>query len=262
LYGGQFQINTDMFLDAEFSVLYTKTPYINIVHFPQDTDIFRYTVNGIHIFDSDSIITPIIKVGIGFEEVDINAAGNRDSVFVDAGLGVQVLLSDSISLKAETVYMLKYNDNRKDNNIAFLAGITYSFGAKSQERDRIVKLLKSIDEHYTDQSFEATNTEDYQEEYDKSENSIVQAIEDTNTDDYQEKYTEDDNINFPIVQATKDAETTDDYQEEKGNDKIINSVEEPVSTPTYNIPNHKDYIQVVNTHVKFKNLYFCSSSCI
>lgn len=128
LIGAEFQYNgCDSGFSPELSVLYTDADYDNVAG-ANSTDIYRIAVNGVKEFDKIGPFTPLAKAGLGYETIDKHYAGNKDSVFVDAGVGAKLPLMDHLALKLEAVYMLKNNDNRWDNNLALLAGLTFAFG--------------------------------------------------------------------------------------------------------------------------------------
>ncbi|MDO9266934.1 MAG: OmpA family protein [Sulfurimonas sp.] len=130
LVGAEFQYNDcNTFFKPEFSVLYTDADYKNSAI---DTDIYRLAINGVHEYDAIGMFTPLSKIGVGYETIDKHLAQNKDSVFVDAGVGAKIPFTDAIALKLEAVYMLKNNDNRWDSNLALLAGINFAFGPKAQ----------------------------------------------------------------------------------------------------------------------------------
>jgi len=149
LVGAEFQLNTDTFLVPEFSVLYTDTDYEDLFLNPS-TEIFRFAINGVHEFDEIGMFTPLAKVGIGYETIDRHLAENTDSLFVDAGVGMKMPITDALSLKTEAVYMLKHNHDRFDSNLALLAGINYAFGSTTPRKidgdDDNDGVLNSIDE--------------------------------------------------------------------------------------------------------------------
>lgn len=129
LMGVELQYNTDTFIKPELSILYTDADYENS---SESTDIFRVALNGVYEFDKVGSITPLAKLGLGYETIDKHYAENTDSLFADAGVGAKIPFTDAIALKLEAVYMLKNNNNRWDNNLAVLAGINFAFGEKTQ----------------------------------------------------------------------------------------------------------------------------------
>lgn len=132
LVGAEFQYNgCDALLKPELSILYSDTDYENST---VSTDIYRIALNGVHEYDQIGTITPLTKIGVGYETIDRHLFENKDSIFFDLGVGAKIPFTDNIALKLEAVYMLKNNDNRWDNNLAMLAGINFAFGPKAQER--------------------------------------------------------------------------------------------------------------------------------
>lgn len=129
LVGAELQYNTETYLKPELSLLYTNADYDNS---SASTNIYRIAINGVHEFDSIGIFTPLAKIGAGYETLNNHLSDNRDSVFVNAGVGAKVPLTSNIALKLEAVYMLKDNSNRWDNNLALLAGINFAFGGTTK----------------------------------------------------------------------------------------------------------------------------------
>ncbi|TKI68594.1 OmpA family protein [Sulfurimonas crateris] len=132
LMGAELQYNDfDYLLKPELSLLYSHD--IDYENSSLSTDIYRIALNGVYEYKTESFIKPLAKIGVGYETLNEHFAENKDSVFLNAGVGAKIPIVESISLKLEAVYMLKNNDNRWDNNLALLAGINYSFGPKIQE---------------------------------------------------------------------------------------------------------------------------------
>ncbi len=129
--GAEFQFNNvDFFLKPEISILYS--PGVDYKSGSGDTSITRLMVNGVHEYDMVGDIIPFTKAGVGFEYMGDKKSDNENSCFVDAGAGLKFPLTDTLALKTEVIYMLKRNDNRWDNNLAGLVGLTYSFGKQAE----------------------------------------------------------------------------------------------------------------------------------
>ncbi len=131
LYGAELQYNGfDSLLKPELSVLYTDADYENSLG---STDIYRIALNGVYEYDAMGMIKPLAKIGVGYETIDKHLADNKDSMFLNAGVGAKIPFTDAVALKLEAVYMLKNNHARMDSNLALLAGINFAFGPKAQE---------------------------------------------------------------------------------------------------------------------------------
>ncbi len=117
-------------LKPELSVLYTNAEYEDT---DTSTNIYRIALNGVYEYEKLGFMTPLAKIGFGYETLNTHLVENEDSPFVDVGVGAKVPFTESIALKLEAVYMLKNNDNRWDNNLALLAGINIAFGASEQK---------------------------------------------------------------------------------------------------------------------------------
>lgn len=133
VYSGELQYNGFFFpIKPEISFSYGLAEYQdNFLNFVDnaDTSVMRLSLNGVYDFHQLDILVPLIKVGVGYETMGSAYGGNNDgSSFVDAGLGVKVSLTKSISLKLESIYMIKYNAARYDSNIIVLGGLNFSFG--------------------------------------------------------------------------------------------------------------------------------------
>jgi len=132
-YGVELQYNGfDFPIKPELSLTSGKADYDSGINANKDTRVCRGALNGVYEFDKVGIVTPLAKAGVGYERMSDTYNENTNSAFVDAGVGAKIAFTDWIALKLETVYMLKYNDNRYDNNLAILAGLNFAFGAKSQ----------------------------------------------------------------------------------------------------------------------------------
>ncbi len=130
--GGEFQFNNlEWGLKPEVSLLYS--PGVDYEPTGGDTDFYRVMLNGVHEYEQSNAVTPFVKVGVGYEYMSDRYYENENSCFVDAGGGVKYALSDSMALKLEALYMLKRNDNRWDNNLAALVGLTFKFGASEEQ---------------------------------------------------------------------------------------------------------------------------------
>ncbi|PHQ66009.1 MAG: cell envelope biogenesis protein OmpA [Sulfurimonas sp.] len=134
-FGAELQYNGfDSVIKPELSILYSKADY-SVGN--ADTDVYRFALNGVYEYDKVGSIIPLAKAGIGYEKMSdayTSTTGNEsDCGFIDAGIGAKIPFNDMIALKLEAVYMLKYNDNRYDSNLAVLAGLNIAFGPKSQK---------------------------------------------------------------------------------------------------------------------------------
>jgi len=140
IYGAEFQYNDFGALKPELSIIYGSADYNAPTHLNnKDTDVWRFGLNGVYEFGAINNFTPFVKAGIGYENFSDNYdSGNHNSVYVDAGAGAKYPLASNIDLKVEAIYMNKNNDNRLDSNLELLAGITFKFGAKTQEVAKVV----------------------------------------------------------------------------------------------------------------------------
>ncbi|EDZ63206.1 protein containing OmpA/MotB C-terminal domain [Sulfurimonas gotlandica GD1] len=138
-FGAEIQYNgLNSIIKPELSVLYSKANYsTNTLPSNADTDVWRVALNGVYEYKKIGSVIPLAKAGIGYETMDggsyTGQTGNADSVFLDTGVGAKIPFNDMIALKLEALYMLKYNDNRYDNNLAVLAGLNIAFGEKAQK---------------------------------------------------------------------------------------------------------------------------------
>ena len=135
-FGGELQYNGfDFLIKPEISLFYAKADY-NIAAPSSDTDVLRVALNGVYEFDETASVIPFAKAGLGYENMGDaykGQTGNTNSAYLDAGFGAKIPFTEQLALKLEAIYMLKDNDGTTDNNLAVLAGLTYSFGAKAQK---------------------------------------------------------------------------------------------------------------------------------
>ncbi|MEJ2500350.1 MAG: OmpA family protein [Campylobacterales bacterium] len=125
--GGEFQFNNvSEMIKPEIAVF--VSPQTDYRDSTKETTISRFVLNGVHEYETVLPITPFVKAGLGYEDVSDELHDNEDSMMADAGFGFKHQWTDTIALKAEALYMLKYNSDRWDNNLAGLLGLTFSFG--------------------------------------------------------------------------------------------------------------------------------------
>ena len=132
LIGAELQLNdTNLPFKPELSVLYTNADYDKSAY--GSTNIYRILLNGVYEFDKIDTMIPFAKAGIGYETMSVSHEENYNSPFIDAGAGVKIPFTENLALKLEAVYMVKHNDSRWDNNLAFLAGLNFAFGKKAEK---------------------------------------------------------------------------------------------------------------------------------
>jgi OOP family OmpA-OmpF porin len=129
VYGGELQFNNvDSIFKPELSLLHTaEVDYSDHIH---ETDIWRIALNGVYDYTEKEGIVPFLKAGVGFEAVDKRRYDYDNGVYLDAGAGVKMLLTDAVALKVEVLYMLKDPFDNADNNFATLAGLSFGFGGE------------------------------------------------------------------------------------------------------------------------------------
>jgi len=125
--GGEFQFN-NLFEIIKPEVAVYVSPDTDYLHSSEQTTISRFILNGVHEYTAINTVVPFVKAGLGYENMTNKLYGNEDSIMADVGAGGKLPLTSFMALKLEAVYMLKYNSDRWDNNLAGLAGLTFSFG--------------------------------------------------------------------------------------------------------------------------------------
>ncbi len=141
--GIEIQANTaESRVSPEFSLLYSQgVDYKS----GQDSKFIRAAFNGVYSFDEISIATPFAKLGVGLEHVSNENIDNESGFFVDAGAGVKIPFTDYLALKAEVLYMAKFepeHSGRFDNNFVGLVGLTFSFGDLEQKEAPVTKTVE------------------------------------------------------------------------------------------------------------------------
>lgn len=131
--GGEIQYNgLDSVIKPELSLLYSQA---GITGTNLESDVTRIALNGVYEFDKTGSITPLIKAGIGFEEIE----GRGNHPFVDAGVGAKVALAEGLALKLEALYIASGNREEFGSSLALLAGLSMSFGEKAQKAAPVVE---------------------------------------------------------------------------------------------------------------------------
>jgi len=134
--GAELQYNGfDFPIKPEASIMYSLADFESIPVYKDyaDTTVVRTALNGVYEFEGFDSFTPLVKAGIGFDHMDDPHDATEQGLFLNAGAGVKIPLSDSIGLKLEAVYIAKDNDTTYDGNLALLAGITIPFWERSAE---------------------------------------------------------------------------------------------------------------------------------
>jgi len=248
LIGAEFQYNDfDALLKPELSILYTDTDYENS---NISTDIFRIAINGVHEYNSIGKITPLTKIGVGYETIDRHLADNKDSIFFNAGVGAKVPFTDNIALKLEAVYMLKKNNNRWDNNLALLAGINFAFGPKAKaelesepmpepvdgddDRDGV---LNSVDQCPNTPAGKTVNSQGCFVDGDDDKDGVLNSV--------------DQCPNTPAGKTVNYQGCFVDGDDDR--DGVLNSVDQCPTTPAGNVVNNDGCTKIVNLYVNFEN---------
>jgi len=129
----------DCLIKPELSILHSGGVKSEDVLPTNTTNITRFGLNGVYELDNFDTVVPFVKAGLGYETLSREIAENTDGAFIDAGAGAKIPLTESIALKLEALYMLKYNkhttdDKWGDSNLALLAGLNFAFGPKAQPK--------------------------------------------------------------------------------------------------------------------------------
>lgn len=126
IFAAQFQYNGfRQPIKPELSVIYGDVDRNDEA--PGDIDIFRTTISGIYSFKTYRILTPFIKIGVGYETMSDHLYDNQNGPFVAAGGGIKITLSTQVAFKIEAIEMQKYNHSQWDNNLLYLAGFSVAF---------------------------------------------------------------------------------------------------------------------------------------
>ena len=145
--GAELQYNGfDFPIKPEASIMYSIADYESIPGYKDyaDTTMIRAAVNGVYEFDGFDSFTPLIKAGVGYDNMDDPYKQVQRGLFLDAGAGVKIPFSDDIALKLEAVYLMKSNSDTYDGNLALLAGITIPFWEKTKKAPVAKKSVPAV----------------------------------------------------------------------------------------------------------------------
>ena len=138
IFGGELQYNGFASkIKPEIQYLYTEADMIGSNN---QADISRIALNGVYSFDKIGEAIPLIKAGIGTEDI----ASTGDHPFFDFGIGAKIPHNDELALKLEAIYMFHGESDHKDA-LVLLAGLNYSFGAKAQPAAPVVAAPVVVD---------------------------------------------------------------------------------------------------------------------
>ena len=143
-------------VEVQFNTLGSKiSPELSVFHSRGidyksggDTQITRGAFNGVYTFEKTNSIIPFAKLGAGIENVSNEHSANQSAMFLDAGAGAKISLTQNWALKLEAVYLTKINNTHNDhtdNNLMALVGFTYSFGAqKIKTVPKVVEIVEEV----------------------------------------------------------------------------------------------------------------------
>lgn len=101
-----------------------------------ESHIWTGMVSGVYEIDTNTLLTPFVKAGLGYEAERTALPSGYNGFLVDAGVGTKIDITKYIALKLEGLYMYKKNDGGENasnghvHNIAALAGLTFNFDEK------------------------------------------------------------------------------------------------------------------------------------
>jgi OOP family OmpA-OmpF porin len=123
-------------IKPELYILYGSTQYNEPSSLDgKSTDFTRLGARAVYDINSNTHFVPFVKGGIGYENLsDPTYSGNHNSAYIDVAAGAKFFILPQLALKAEAVYLLKNNNNRYDNNLNLLVGVTFAFDKKRYVR--------------------------------------------------------------------------------------------------------------------------------
>jgi OOP family OmpA-OmpF porin len=134
IYGLEVQFNqNNAFFYPELSFYYERGEYDyqnsdEAYLYTKKRDIYTIALRGVHEFQRNDSFLPFFKIGGSNRTL----VGDDDelchSAFLDLGLGSKIYLTESVALKLESLYMINYNNDRVNQHVSLLAGLTFSFG--------------------------------------------------------------------------------------------------------------------------------------
>ncbi len=128
-YGLRFGINVNSIFDqVEFGI--DRSNNVDYDNSIQSTDITRYFVNIIKSYPLRDKLSLYSLIGLGYENLSNEFAGNNDSGFFNYGLGLKYKVTDRFSLRAEVRHAIKFDHG--DNNLFYTVGFVIPFGKKAE----------------------------------------------------------------------------------------------------------------------------------
>ncbi len=140
---GQYNLENSQW-SPELSAFYVKNADYKT---GGNANILRVAGNGVYTFATQNMLQPFVKAGLGYEFIKRRNYANQNGLFVDAGAGAKVALTDAIALKLEAIYMAKGNSNNAgsaDSNLMTLAGLTFAFGGEAPKAAPVVAAAPTV----------------------------------------------------------------------------------------------------------------------
>ncbi|MDQ7060157.1 MAG: OmpA family protein [Sulfurimonas sp.] len=214
------------------------------------TNVTRLGLNGVYEFGASESVVPFAKAGIGYEHMNRDIANNSDGAYVDAGAGVKIPFTEALALKLEALYMLKYNNNSAggnwgDSNLALLAGLSYSFGAKAQPvapapvdgDDDNDGVLNSMDKCPTTAAGKSVNAEGCFIDGDDDNDGVLNSMD-----------------KCPTTVAGKSVNAEGCFIDgDDDMDTVLNAMDKCPNSPAASAVNAEGCPIVINLHINFEN---------
>lgn len=140
--GISFAMNLrSQYLD-QLEFMYIKSNNVTYDNINKDTSIDRISINGIWDFKITRKQAFYGILGLGQEDLEVEANDNKTSLFADAGIGYKYKFSDHGILKIDLRHLQSLGDN--EDNLQTTIGFAIPFGKRVKEapRSRIVREVK------------------------------------------------------------------------------------------------------------------------
>ncbi len=130
-YGLTMGVNLKNNMFNQVEIGYLRSDNIKYDNSNKKTDFNRYFIDLVKNYKLNNKASLYSLVGVGYESLNNNQFDNKDSGFVNYGLGLKYQVKENLFLKGEVRDEIKFSHG--DNNLIYTVGVGIPFGKVAQE---------------------------------------------------------------------------------------------------------------------------------
>ncbi len=107
------------------------------------TDVYKYSLNSVYLFDTGTKISPFIMGGAGYEDYSDRVNELEEQPFLNYGAGLKYKFSETVNAQIEFRHF--YNLGQENTDLYANVGIGFVFGATPKKEAPIVEAPKPVE---------------------------------------------------------------------------------------------------------------------